>query len=77
MAFSKILLVSLSVVGFVLGQNANGTAASGELGIEVIQANFKQAAISGQNNLVPDFEPSALLTASFPGLGAYVSTDTR
>jgi hypothetical protein len=71
MSFFKLsLAVSVALAGLVASQNANGTAASGELGIEAIEANFKQAAISGQGNLLPTFQPTALLTASFPDVGA-------
>jgi hypothetical protein len=69
MAFSKasVLAVSAALATLVAGQdNANAT---GPLGVEAIQANFQQAAISGDGNLVPTFDPSALLTVSFPSVG--------
>jgi hypothetical protein len=69
MALSKafVLAISAALVTLAVGQdNANVTVT---LGIEAIQANFQQAAISGDGNLVPNFDPSALLTVSFPSAG--------
>jgi hypothetical protein len=66
------LTILASLVALVAGQNANGTAAAGTLGIQAIQANFAQAGLSGSGNLLPTFEPSALMSVSYPVVGACV-----
>jgi hypothetical protein len=73
MAVSNLLLALAALAGAVVGQSANATAMpTGELGIEVIQANFQQAGIVGSNNLLPAFAPTALLNVSYPSVGACV-----
>lgn len=69
-AFVAVTLASF--VALAAAQNANGTAAAGTLGIQAIQANLQQAGISGTGNLLPTFDPSALMSVSFPVVGAYV-----
>jgi hypothetical protein len=70
MSFSKFLIASAALIGFVSAQAANGTFDIGELSIEAIKANFVQAALTGEKNLLPAFEPVALLTASYGTVGA-------
>jgi hypothetical protein len=58
-------LTSLALATLAAAQ-ANNT----ELSLEAIEAHFAQAGLSGGNNLITSFQPSALLTLSYDGVGA-------
>ncbi|KAG6853704.1 hypothetical protein C0991_002240 [Blastosporella zonata] len=60
--FSLTVLVSIALLPFTLAQS-NDTA----LQVAAIEAHFTQSQIVPQ--LLASFEPSALLTANFPGVG--------
>lgn len=61
MLFSAAL--SLALVGAAAAQSA-------ELGLEAIKAHFQQAGLIGDGNLLPAFEPSALLDVTFGSTAA-------
>ncbi|KAG6829671.1 hypothetical protein H0H92_003915 [Tricholoma furcatifolium] len=61
--FPFTLLVSLTLLPFTIAQSGNDTA----LGIAAMEAHFKQSEIVPE--LLTSFNPSALLTVNFPGVG--------
>jgi hypothetical protein len=59
-------LTSLALATLAAAQANNNTA----LSLEAIEAHFAQAGLSGGSGLLPAFDPSALLSLSYDGVGA-------
>lgn len=58
--FFRTVALSLALAGVAAAQSNNT-----QLGLQAIKAHFAQAGLSGENNLLSSFEPSALLDVTF------------